>query len=235
MQPSSFPQAGYNDNVRHRAEVFHIQTEDSGVRYGHVMTHLFADGGRIVKSMKTSYAEHVGKDGLADVVRTMMREQHKAMFRALRNGAFDEMLGLAAGPASIPPGPDTIPPSVKVSSPPPASVPAPPRVPSFSEPSEILVVPQPPLAHADVRVPPPPSETFREQAVADTVTRAVLDPLSPPAKSQVEAPRRKRYARTRKAGIFTETVGKGSDANARWSDRPKAEDMVKRQLAGTKG
>jgi hypothetical protein len=83
------PLLGYNNNVRHKGRVFHIQTEDSGVKYGHIMTHLFMDGGRILKSVKTSYAEYIGNDRMGDIVREMMKQQHKAMFIALRDGKFD--------------------------------------------------------------------------------------------------------------------------------------------------
>ena len=83
------PLLGYNNNVRHKGKVFHIQTEDSGVKYGHIITHLFMDGGRILKSVKTSYAEYIGNDRMADIVREMMKQQHKAMFIALRDGKFD--------------------------------------------------------------------------------------------------------------------------------------------------
>src|SRR6185369_15903979 len=86
------PLLGYNNNVRHRGRVFHIQTEDSGIKHPHIITHLFMDGGRILKSVKTSYAEHIGKDKLGDTVRQMMKEQHKAMFRALRDGEFDAVV-----------------------------------------------------------------------------------------------------------------------------------------------
>ena len=50
---------GYNTNVRHKGKLYHIQTEDSGVKRPHVITQLFADGGRIIASEKTSYEEHV--------------------------------------------------------------------------------------------------------------------------------------------------------------------------------
>lgn len=86
------PLLGYNNNVRHKNKIFHIQTEDSGVKYGHIITHLFADGGRILKSIKTSYAEHLGHARMADIVKEMMKEQHKAMFMALRDGNFDPLL-----------------------------------------------------------------------------------------------------------------------------------------------
>lgn len=90
MAKFNSPVLGYNNNVRHRNRVFHIQTEDSGVNHPHIITHLFMDGGRILKSMKRSYAEHVGSDGLTETVRQLMKEQHKAMFIALRDGEYDE-------------------------------------------------------------------------------------------------------------------------------------------------
>ena len=85
------PLLGFNNNIQHRGRQFHIQTEDSGIKHPHVITHLFADGGRILKTTKTSYAEHVGSDRLADVVRELMKEQHKSMLIALRDGAFDHL------------------------------------------------------------------------------------------------------------------------------------------------
>jgi hypothetical protein len=84
------PLLGYNNNVRHRGKLYHIQTEDSGLKHPHVITHLFADGGRIISSRKTGYAEHVGADNCKDVVKKLMQEQHKAMFIALKSGEFEE-------------------------------------------------------------------------------------------------------------------------------------------------
>lgn len=86
------PLLGYNNNVRHKNRVFHIQTEDSGVNHPHIITHLFMDGGRILKSVKKSYAEHVGAEGMSETVRGLMKEQHKAMFIALRDGQFDHIV-----------------------------------------------------------------------------------------------------------------------------------------------
>lgn len=87
------PLLGYNNNVRHRGRIFHIQTEDSGVASPRIMTHLFADGGRIVRSTRTDYSEHLERDDMAAVVKNMMKEQHKAMFVALRSGELDELIG----------------------------------------------------------------------------------------------------------------------------------------------
>ncbi len=58
-----------------------------------IMTHLFADGGRIVKSTRTDYSEHLEREDMASVVKNMMKEQHKAMFVALRSGELDDLIG----------------------------------------------------------------------------------------------------------------------------------------------
>lgn len=83
------PLLGFNNNFKHKGHVYHIQTEDSGIKHPHIITHLFADGGRIVKSVKTSYASVLQEPNMAEVVRNMMKEQHKAMIIALRDGQFD--------------------------------------------------------------------------------------------------------------------------------------------------
>src|SRR5687767_3825340 len=120
------PLLGYNNNVRHRGRVFHIQTEDSGVNHPHIITHLFMDGGRILKSVKKSYAEHVGTDGMSETVRGLMKEQHKAMFIALRDGQFDALLdpskAQAPAPAAAPPPPPTQPELPRAEEPPPRTV-----------------------------------------------------------------------------------------------------------------
>ncbi len=90
MTSGPSPQLGYNTNVRHRGKLYHIQTEDSGVNHPHIITHLFADGGRIIATTKSSYAEHIGTEGCQKLVKSMMQEQHKAMFIALRDGVYDD-------------------------------------------------------------------------------------------------------------------------------------------------
>lgn len=90
MGANPSPLVGYNTNVRHKGNLYHIQTEDSGVKRPHVITQLFADGGRIIASEKTSYEEHVGAENLSTLVKKLMQEQHKRVFIALRDGAYDE-------------------------------------------------------------------------------------------------------------------------------------------------
>jgi hypothetical protein len=80
---------GFNNNVRYRGMRFHIQTEDSGVTKPHIITHLFADGGRVIKSLRTDYAEYVDHPDRPALIQRMMRDQHRAMAIDLRDGRLD--------------------------------------------------------------------------------------------------------------------------------------------------
>lgn len=80
---------GFNHNVRYKGEVFHIQTEDSGINNPHIITLLYR-GGTILSSKKTSYADIVKVDNLELVVEELMKDQHKEMLRRLKAGEFDE-------------------------------------------------------------------------------------------------------------------------------------------------
>ncbi|RMF44869.1 MAG: hypothetical protein D6751_08385 [Deltaproteobacteria bacterium] len=98
---------GFNHNFRYRDRVFHIQTEDGGVRSPHITTLVYC-GGTILASKKTSYADITRVSNLEQVVEDLMKEQHKEMLRRLRDGDFDDkidaMIG-GAGPASPSPAP----------------------------------------------------------------------------------------------------------------------------------
>ncbi len=85
-------QMGFNNNVTWKGHTFHVQTEDSGLDAPHIITHLFADGGRVIKSHKRSYAGELRREDLAGYVRGLMKEQHMEMLLLLRDGRFDRIL-----------------------------------------------------------------------------------------------------------------------------------------------
>jgi hypothetical protein len=192
------PLLGYNNNVRHKGKVFHIQTEDSGAKYGHIITHLFMDGGRILKSVKTSYAEYIGNDRMADIVREMMKQQHKAMFIALRDGKFDPVAegnadaSQATRAVAAESPPSASPPAAPTPSPAPAAV-APPRPPSLTPPpgdrtdpgmTELEAPPtirQPPPAAAELTLDIEALERAAAANAASPVLRAASDLPPPPA------------------------------------------------------
>lgn len=204
MSKAPSPLLGYNNNVRHKNRVFHIQTEDSGVKHPHIITHLFMDGGRILKSVKKSYAEHIGETNMADTVRQLMKDQHKAMFIALRDGQFDPLidsaLGNAPAPAAEKKKSQRPPPPAKAKSIPPPEEPAP------STEREQL------MARALSDLPPPPANLFARSQSSDTRYRS--QPASeehvgsrppskrPPSKRPSQAPSDGRYGAARPASIF---------------------------------
>jgi hypothetical protein len=93
------PLRGYNHNVRHLDMVFHIQTEDSGVRAPHIFTHCFHEG-TIVATKKRDYPA----DAAEEVVRSAMKEQHKELMRELKHGVYDAKIRQyfgAGGPVAV--------------------------------------------------------------------------------------------------------------------------------------
>jgi len=80
---------GYNHNIMYKGEIFHVQTEDSGVTNPHITTLLYRDG-VIISSKKTEYADILKIENLAVIVEELMKEQHKEMMRHLKAGDFDE-------------------------------------------------------------------------------------------------------------------------------------------------
>ena len=80
---------GFNHNVRYRGDLFHVQTEDSGVTNPNITTLLYR-GGEIIASRKLNYADILKFEGLELLVAELMKEQHKGMLRSLKNGEFDE-------------------------------------------------------------------------------------------------------------------------------------------------
>ncbi|MFO0674837.1 MAG: hypothetical protein U0235_35340 [Polyangiaceae bacterium] len=212
MSKAPSPLLGYNNNVRHKNRVFHIQTEDSGVKHPHIITHLFMDGGRILKSVKKSYAEHIGETNMAETVRQLMKDQHKAMFIALRDGQFDPLIDAALGNAPAPAAEakerkkSQRPPPVEPKEAKPKTIPAPPDEAAPSTEREQL------MARALSDLPPPPANLFARGQASDTRYRS--QPASeehvgsrppskrPPSKRPSQAPSDGRYGAARPASIF---------------------------------
>ena len=92
--------SGFNTNIRHRGVLFHVQTEDSGVRNPHIITHLYHHG-TILSSKKSKYADLLDALDLEGEVKKRMEAQHKAMLKRLRAGAFDELIDERLGDQAV--------------------------------------------------------------------------------------------------------------------------------------
>ena len=82
---------GFNHNFRYKGEVYHVQTEDGGLKSPNIVTLLYK-AGTILASRKTSYADILGTEHLPRVVEELMKEQHREMLRRLKGGDFDALL-----------------------------------------------------------------------------------------------------------------------------------------------
>lgn len=176
------PAAGFNTNVAHRGAVFHLQTEDSGAKNPRIVTHLFGDGGRILRTLRIDYREHLGRPDLSTFVRQLMRAQHKNLFIALRSGELDTMIEQACGPFPKQPAR----PSSQFSLPPELSslttAPARPgsNRPSREEPSAVHELPIPEIVRQRRESTPPPRQSGEVTVVSP----------KPPGTRKSEPPRK---------------------------------------------
>ncbi len=80
---------GYNTNITYKGNVYHVQTEDSGLKNPIIVTLLYIKG-TILSSKKTNYADIVDSPDYKEKVREMMKEQHKSMLKELIRGKYTE-------------------------------------------------------------------------------------------------------------------------------------------------
>ena len=76
---------GYNTNVPYKGTMYHVQTEDSGIKSHLVITLLYLKG-TILASKKSNYSHLANRPDFKEKVREIMKEQHKAMLKELISG-----------------------------------------------------------------------------------------------------------------------------------------------------
>ncbi|MBI4679835.1 MAG: hypothetical protein HY753_01140 [Nitrospirae bacterium] len=76
---------GYNTNISYKNNVYHIQTEDSGLENPIIVTLLYSKGA-ILASKKTGYSHMLEDPDYKEKVRRLMKEQHRSMIKELLAG-----------------------------------------------------------------------------------------------------------------------------------------------------
>jgi hypothetical protein len=76
---------GYNTNVPYKGIIYHVQTEDNGLKKPVIITLLYLKG-TILASKKTNYAHIASSPDFKEKVRELMKEQHKNMIKELIAG-----------------------------------------------------------------------------------------------------------------------------------------------------
>ncbi len=77
--------SGFNHNLKYRGKTYHVQTEDGGRENPQVITHAF-QGGAILDSVRTSYADLLGKPNWQAELKERMKAQHLEEIRRLMSG-----------------------------------------------------------------------------------------------------------------------------------------------------
>ncbi len=96
----------YNNDIEFGSRMYHIQTEDNGIKDGHITTTVFHSG-RTLDSKTTSYKEAI--EGITDpeeqnkIIKSMMIEQHKQFYAKLYEGKYEYLLDTERKPSSIEP------------------------------------------------------------------------------------------------------------------------------------
>jgi hypothetical protein len=92
---------GYNTNVPYKGTIYHVQTEDNGMKNPVIVTLLYLKG-TILSSKKVNYGHLTSGPDHKEKIRELMKEQHKNMIKELIAGKHTTAVEAAPGPASEP-------------------------------------------------------------------------------------------------------------------------------------
>ena len=92
---------GYNTNVPYKGTIYHVQTEDNGMKNPVIVTLLYLKG-TILASKKVNYGNVTSSPNHKEKIRELMKEQHKNMIKELIAGKHTTTAEAAPGPKSEP-------------------------------------------------------------------------------------------------------------------------------------
>ncbi len=85
----------YNNDIEYKERWYHIQTEDNGIKDGHITTTVFHSG-QILDPKTTSYREAIagasGEDQINAIIKDMMIKQHQMFYGRLQEGMYDAQM-----------------------------------------------------------------------------------------------------------------------------------------------
>lgn len=85
----------YNNDIEYKNRWYHIQTEDNGIKDGHITTTVFFSG-QTLDSRSTSYREAVegvvNEDRINAIIKDMMIKQHQLYYAKLTEGHYDALM-----------------------------------------------------------------------------------------------------------------------------------------------
>jgi hypothetical protein len=85
---------GMNHNLEVDGVAFHVQTEDLGPRVPQIVTHVFREGGQVIKVARLDYSKHLANPNLSRALPKVIRAHHQAVTRKLVAGELDSLPAL---------------------------------------------------------------------------------------------------------------------------------------------
>lgn len=189
---------GYNTDVSYDGEIFHVQTEDKGIKTPIILSLVYR-AGTILAAKRTSYENHI-HDGVIDeaAVTQLLNKQHNILVAAVKSGKSEKLAAMSRQQNET--KTEEVPtPSIEVPVPVatvPAPVPVAPETPPFIE-AEIIPLPVeapkpvPPLPTAEpIKVEPAHSEPQFGVAAVQTISLNQASESLPPTALRPTAPTR---------------------------------------------
>lgn len=82
---------GFNTDVRHEGQIYHVQTEDRG-RENPVLESLVYMGGTIVAKKSTPYSEQLGEGATEEAIASLLKRQHQVIIAAIKAGRIEDLI-----------------------------------------------------------------------------------------------------------------------------------------------
>jgi len=91
---------GFNTDVQHEGQVYHVQTEDRG-HNNPVLESLVYIGGTIVAKKMTPYAEQLSQGADETLIAGLLKRQHQVIIAAIKTGRVRELIAHYASQSSL--------------------------------------------------------------------------------------------------------------------------------------
>ncbi|HKQ07207.1 MAG TPA: hypothetical protein VJ464_18915 [Blastocatellia bacterium] len=99
---------GFNTDVQHEGQVYHVQTEDRG-HNNPVLESLVYIGGTIVAKKMTPYAEQLSQGADETLIAGLLKRQHQVIIAAIKTGRVRELIAHYASQSSLSEAPSPAP------------------------------------------------------------------------------------------------------------------------------
>jgi hypothetical protein len=89
---------GFNTDVQHKNQVYHVQTEDRGTKENPVVESLVYVGGTIIAKKLTPYGDKLEQGANEASIASLLKRQHQIIIAAIKAGRIDDLIKHSSKP-----------------------------------------------------------------------------------------------------------------------------------------